>query len=85
MLYALFAVLIAFCAVVGVGVADNNGGAGAVVIFSLTALAVLQVSYLAALILVHELGRDRVRFDLDAVDIDVGRVVLGTERRDLRT
>ena len=49
MLYALFVVLMAFCAVVGVAVASNDGGAVSVVLFSITALAVLQVSYLAAL------------------------------------
>lgn len=51
MLYALFVVLIVFSAAVGAGLADNGGTTSTIVVFTIAAVATMQLAFLATAIL----------------------------------
>ena len=50
-MYSLLILLILFCAAIGFGMASNNVSCLGLAVFSFLALAALQLSYLATLIL----------------------------------
>ena len=49
MIYALLAVLVLFCSVVGYGVSVNGGGVSGIVLFTLAAVFVMQFAFVVGL------------------------------------